>query len=104
MPTAAEIAWLIPVLPLIGACLSGLGLLSFNRTVNRLRKPVALLLISNAVQNAMNGGDNSLTGGILLALVLVVLSYGFEVATYRSSRYPSGSLSRSKDSLSFRIA
>ena len=46
MPTAAEIAWLIPVLPLIGACLSGLGLLSFNRTVNRLRKPVALLLIS----------------------------------------------------------
>jgi NAD(P)H-quinone oxidoreductase subunit 5 len=46
MPTAAEIAWLIPVLPLVGACLSGLGLLSFNRTVNRLRKPVALLLIS----------------------------------------------------------
>ena len=46
MPTAAEIAWLIPVLPLFGACLSGLGLLSFNRTVNRLRKPVALLLIS----------------------------------------------------------
>ena len=46
MPSAAEFAWLIPVLPLLGACLSGLGLISFNRTVNRLRKPVALLLIS----------------------------------------------------------
>jgi NAD(P)H-quinone oxidoreductase subunit 5 len=47
MPSAAELAWLIPVLPLLGACLSGLGLISFNRTVNRLRKPVAVLLISS---------------------------------------------------------
>ncbi len=46
MPSAAELAWLIPVLPLAGACLVGLGLISFNRTVNRLRKPVALLLIT----------------------------------------------------------
>ena len=46
MPSAAEIAWLIPVLPLAGAALVGLGLISFNRTVNRLRKPVAVLLIS----------------------------------------------------------
>ena len=46
MPSAAEIAWLIPVLPLAGACLVGLGLISFNRTVNRLRKPVAVFLLS----------------------------------------------------------
>ncbi|MFM8936715.1 MAG: NAD(P)H-quinone oxidoreductase subunit 5 [Vulcanococcus sp.] len=46
MPSPAELAWLIPVLPLAGACLVGLGLISFNRTVNRLRKPVAWLLIS----------------------------------------------------------
>ena len=46
MPSPAELAWLIPVLPLAGACLVGLGLISFNRTINRLRKPVALLLIS----------------------------------------------------------
>ena len=46
MPSAAEIAWLIPVLPLAGACLVGLGLISFNRTVNRLRKPVAVFLIT----------------------------------------------------------
>ena len=29
-----------------GAVITGLGLISFNRTINRLRKPVALLLIS----------------------------------------------------------
>jgi len=46
MPSAAQIAWLIPVLPLIGAAITGLGLISFNRTINRLRKPVAWLLIS----------------------------------------------------------
>jgi NAD(P)H-quinone oxidoreductase subunit 5 len=43
---AADLAWLIPLLPLLGACVTGLGLLSFNRTVNRLRKPVALFLIT----------------------------------------------------------
>lgn len=45
---------------------------------------VTLLLISNAVQNAMNGGDNSLIGGIILSAVLIVLSYVFSWATYRS--------------------
>jgi NAD(P)H-quinone oxidoreductase subunit 5 len=46
MPSASELAWLIPLLPLIGAAITGLGLISFNRTFNRLRKPVALLLIT----------------------------------------------------------
>ena len=46
MPSAAEVAWLIPVLPLIGAAITGLGLISFNRTINRLRKPVAVLLLT----------------------------------------------------------
>ena len=46
MHTAADYAWLIPVLPLAGALLTGLGLISFNRTINRLRKPVAVLLLS----------------------------------------------------------
>lgn len=46
MPSAADSAWMIPVLPLFGALITGLGLISFNRTINRLRKPVALLLIS----------------------------------------------------------
>src|SRR3954452_106505 len=47
---------------------------------------VAILLISNAVQNAMNGGDNSLAGGLLLALVLIAMSWGISWSTYRSRR------------------
>jgi len=45
---------------------------------------VALLLISNAVQNSMNGGDNSLVGGLLLAVVLLALSWLISLATYKS--------------------
>src|SRR5476651_1238529 len=45
---------------------------------------VAILLISNAVQNAMNGGDNSITGGIILAAVIILASYGIDYLTYRS--------------------
>jgi uncharacterized membrane protein YcaP (DUF421 family) len=44
---------------------------------------VALLLISNAVQNAMNGGDNSLVGGLLLAVVIISLATGFAYVTYK---------------------
>src|SRR6185436_11934864 len=45
---------------------------------------VSVLLISNAVQNSMNGGDNSLSGGILLAAVLIILSSAISYLTYRS--------------------
>jgi uncharacterized membrane protein YcaP (DUF421 family) len=34
-----------------------------------------LLLISNAVQNAMTGGDNSLLGGVIAAGTLLLLNY-----------------------------
>src|SRR5947209_13811602 len=44
----------------------------------------ALLLISNAVQNSMNGGDNSITGGLISAAVLIVLSYFFSFLAYHS--------------------
>lgn len=45
---------------------------------------VALLLISNAVQNSMNGGDNSIGGGLVLAAVLVVMSFLVSALTYYS--------------------
>ncbi len=45
---------------------------------------VAILLISNAVQNSMNGGDNSLAGGLILAVVLVGLSALISYLTYKS--------------------
>ena len=37
MPQASEIAWLIPVFPLIGAVISGLGLISINKKINKPR-------------------------------------------------------------------
>ena len=45
---------------------------------------VAILLISNAVQNSMNGGDNSLIGGMLLAAVLILLSWFISLLTFKS--------------------
>jgi uncharacterized membrane protein YcaP (DUF421 family) len=47
---------------------------------------VALLLISNAVQNSMNGGDNSLIGGVILAVTLILLSWAFQYATFKSRK------------------
>ena len=46
MPQASEIAWLIPVCPLIGAVLSGLGLISINKKINNAREIVSVSLIS----------------------------------------------------------
>lgn len=45
---------------------------------------VAVLLISNAVQNSMNGGDNSLIGGLWLAGILIAMSTGISYLTYKS--------------------
>jgi uncharacterized membrane protein YcaP (DUF421 family) len=47
---------------------------------------VLLLVLSNAVQNAMNGGDNSLVGGVILALTLVALNFVVGFATWKSKR------------------
>jgi uncharacterized membrane protein YcaP (DUF421 family) len=47
---------------------------------------VLLLIVSNAVQNAMNGGDNSLIGGIFSAAVLMLLNYFISWAVFKSKR------------------
>ena len=47
---------------------------------------VLLLVLSNAVQNAMNGGDNSVLGGLISATVLVALNWLVGLITYRSKR------------------
>jgi uncharacterized membrane protein YcaP (DUF421 family) len=44
---------------------------------------VLVLLISNAVQNAMVGPDTSLVGGIVAAITLLCLSYIFTWVLYR---------------------
>jgi uncharacterized membrane protein YcaP (DUF421 family) len=45
---------------------------------------ILLLVLSNAVQNAMNGGDNSVTGGIISACTLVAMNALVGELTYRS--------------------
>ncbi len=47
---------------------------------------VLLLVLSNAVQNSMNGGDNSLTGGLIPAATLIALNYSVGIATFRSKK------------------
>ena len=44
---------------------------------------VLLLVLSNAVQNAMNGGDNSVIGGIVSAVTLVAANWLVGLLTYR---------------------
>ncbi|MDB5119713.1 MAG: hypothetical protein JWN56_931 [Sphingobacteriales bacterium] len=46
---------------------------------------VFIVLISNAVQNAMVGSDSSLKGGLIAASVLFILNFALKLLMYRSS-------------------
>lgn len=45
---------------------------------------VLLILLGNAVQNGLNGGDNSLVGAGILAVCLIALNYGVAFVAARS--------------------
>src|SRR3979490_1071035 len=47
---------------------------------------VLLLVLSNAVQNAMNGGDNSVIGGLIPANTTVCGNWLVSYATFRNKR------------------
>ena len=47
---------------------------------------VLLILIGNAVQNGINGGDNSLTGAAVMASTLIALNYAVAWLVARSRR------------------
>jgi len=47
---------------------------------------VLLLVLSNAVQNSMNGGDNSVIGGMISAVTLVGLNWLVAVLTFRNKK------------------
>ncbi|WP_300567321.1 YetF domain-containing protein [Flavobacterium sp.] len=47
---------------------------------------ILILLISNAVQNAMVGNDTTLAGGLLAAFVLFIISFGLKKIMYHSKR------------------
>lgn len=48
---------------------------------------VVMLLLSNVVQNAVIGNDNSLTGGLLGAAILVAVNYLVVRAAFMSPRF-----------------
>ncbi len=41
-----QYAWLVPVLPLLGAALVGIGLISYGEATSKLRQPVAVFIVS----------------------------------------------------------
>jgi len=47
---------------------------------------VLLLVLSNAVQNSMNAGDNSLVGGLISASTLILLNFLLAVLTFRNRK------------------
>ena len=47
---------------------------------------VLLLILSNAVQNSMNAGDNSLIGGLILATTLILVNYIVGLITFKSKK------------------
>ncbi len=47
---------------------------------------VLLLILSNAVQNSMSAGDNSLIGGLILAATLVAVNYLVGLITFKSKK------------------
>ncbi|PPC88362.1 MAG: DUF421 domain-containing protein [Methylotenera sp.] len=47
---------------------------------------VLLLILSNAVQNSMNAGDNSLGGGLISATTLVAVNYLVGLITFKSKK------------------
>ena len=47
---------------------------------------VLLLVLSNAVQNSMNAGDNSLVGGLISAATLIGLNHIVSLVTFKSKK------------------
>ena len=47
---------------------------------------IVILIISNAVQNAIIGEDNSLSGGVVSVLTILALNFLFVEIAYRSKR------------------
>lgn len=95
-PNAFDLgAMLMPVLPWWELLLRGVivyvFLLALIRLTGRrqagLLTPfdfILLLILSNTVQNAMNGGDNSLGGGLFLAGTLIAINWAMLVLSRHS--------------------
>ena len=78
----------IRTLVVYGAVLIGLRLAG-KRELSQLNPfdLVVLLLLSNTVQNAIIGNDNSLLGGLLGAAILLAINYVLVRAAFMSPRF-----------------
>ncbi len=47
---------------------------------------VLLLILSNSLQNAINGGENSVFGGLVSATTLIAMNYSVGWLTFRSKK------------------
>ena len=48
---------------------------------------ILLLILSDAVQNSMSAGDNSLTGGLISAATLVGINYFVNLLMFKSKKF-----------------
>ena len=48
---------------------------------------ILLLILSNAVQNSMSAGDNSLVGGLISATTLVGINYLVNLLMFKSKKF-----------------
>jgi len=82
MPSLIEVSWLIPAFPLAGGLVIAIFLLSFGRTMNRLTKPVSLLIINSIIFSTLFSGIllyKNLSGSILYRHIHL-LSLDFDIA------------------------
>ncbi|MBJ7901076.1 MAG: NAD(P)H-quinone oxidoreductase subunit 5 [Cyanobacteria bacterium RI_101] len=81
-----DYAWLIPVFPLLGAALVGVGLISFNQITNRLRQINAVFII------ACLGASLTLSVALLWSQIQghASYAYGFEWASAGEFRLQMG--------------
>ena len=87
MQSLLDIAWLIPIAPTLGALFVLLLLVSFNRTINRLTKPVSYLLIICVGMSTILSFilfEKHLSGNAL-NLDLIILSLPFHFGLYVDS-------------------
>ena len=63
MPSAAELAWLIPVLPLMGAAISGLGLLTPRGQGGERRLIGAQPMVAGLQHQPLRRGPQAVMGG-----------------------------------------
>ena len=84
MSLLLKVTWLIPAIPIFGSCLIGILLITFNRTINRLTKPISFFLIGSVfLSSAISTIDyfNKITGKAV-EWDIDIASFQFQLTLY----------------------